>query len=163
MKEELLQKIREELALEQNTLTNEQRRKKVHNIYSRYISDIKGKDTNRIYLCMGKKFKGVLDKDNKFYLRLPQEDEELITVAFYRNIETDLFEDSYIVKLEDCDEFESTHDVIYPEQLDNGLVGKNFDDIQAEFLITSIDSKQEYTVKTIKIKYGRRRSYETNN
>lgn len=97
-------------------------------------------DTNQIYLCRGKNYFGVLDGDYQlmdFSGRYGS-----VKCGWYCNVESEI--DNYLIPLEECDEFEKTHCVIFHN---------NFEKIQMEFVTHAVNYSQGNAVKMLLRKY----------
>ena len=71
------------------------------------------KDTNGIYVCLGKGYPGYKTSAGK-YVILSQIPEDIrIPVALYKNLEYS--KDKYVMPIDECEEFERTHTVIEGE------------------------------------------------
>lgn len=99
-------------------------------------------DTNQIYLCSGKNYRGIL-MDGMYQLDIIGKPES-IKCGLYCNIESEI--DSYLIPIEECDEFEKNHTVIFHS---------DFDKVQSEFITCAVNDSQENAVKMILKKYGK--------
>ena len=99
-------------------------------------------DTNQIYLCTGKDWHFIL-MDGIYVLDIIGEPES-IKCGWYCNVESSI--DNYLIPIEECDEFEKYHTVIFHH---------DYDKIQSEFITRAVNDSQENAIKMILKKYKR--------
>ncbi len=117
------------------------RKKIVNQIVEGYREfELDPEDTNRIYLCRGKNYFGIL-KDGIYQLDIIGSHES-VKCGWYCNIESEI--DNYLIPIEECDEFEKNHYVIFHD---------NFEEVQSEFIINAVNHSQESAVKMLLKKY----------
>ena len=97
-------------------------------------------DTNRIYLCTGKNYRGML-VDGIYQLDIIGKPES-VKCGWYCNIESEI--DNYLIPIEECDEFEKNHTVIFHH---------DYEKIQSEFITCAVNDSQENAVKILLRKY----------
>ena len=116
--------------------------------YKKYLSYIKEKDTNGIYIYIGtfmptgiteEEFEEGYPLDSQVDINDPR-----ATHRIYWNLEGIW---SKSINIEDCEEFERTHTVLY---------GDNFHNIEAEFIITAVKESQDKAVSKILKKYNKK-------
>ncbi len=96
-------------------------------------------DTNQIYLCRGKNYPGML-MDEIYHLVIGKPGS--VKCGWYCNIESEI--DNYLIPIEECDEFEKNHTVIFHH---------DFEKIQSEFITCAVNDSQENAVKMLLRKY----------
>ncbi len=132
--------------LEQNEFVQE---------YLKLRSTVSNIDPNKKYLSNDEILElsyrentGYIDETNKIYVCL---DSIFLTHIYgieykynrYINIENQF--DTHLIPLEDCNKFESSHQVIYPTNLSR----KSYHEIQMDFIKTCIHDGQEQACKKI--------------
>ena len=163
MTEAFLKMLREESnkaisILKNNNENNSLIQEKVKNrimaaIYARHIGEIDEEDTNQIYYYDGT-YKYVYDSSLEEYGLGPVEervDRDNLEADFrrYSNVEGIY---SYRIGLEEADEFEKTHTVIYSERAD--MEAGSLWEISDDFVITAIKDGQEQAKSFILKKYN---------
>ena len=104
--------------------------------------ELEPEETNQIYLCRGKNYLARLD--NGLYRLDFIGKPDSIRCGWYCNIESEI--DNYLIPIEECDEFERNHTVIFHV---------DFDRVQSEFITCAVNDSQENAVKKVLNKYGR--------
>ena len=124
----------------------------IMSIYQEHIGEIEEEDTNGIYYYDGT-YKYIRDKWFKYYGFEPMEelvarDDPEADFRRYLNIEGVY---TYNLCLEDADEFERTHTVIYNEEAD--IEDSSHYQITDDFVITAVKENQEKAKSLILTKY----------
>ena len=102
--------------------------------------ELNPEDTNKIYLCRGKNYLGVL-RNGIYQLDIIGKSES-VKCGWYCNIESEI--DNYLIPIEECDEFERNHTVIFHS---------DFGRVQTEFITCAVNNSQENAVKMVLKKY----------
>ena len=115
--------------------------------YKKYIRCIENQDTNHIYIYMGTYIKIGLTLVEWEDGELPEIEVDYgdyrATHRYYGNLEC-LHQEA--VKIEDCEDFEKKHTVIYTD---------NYTDLLKDFIITAIKEDQETAVSKVLKKYNK--------
>lgn len=115
--------------------------------YKKYLSHIEEKDTNGIYIYIGtfmpsgmseEEFEEGFPLDTQVDINDPR-----ATHRIYWNLEGIW---SKSINIEDCEEFEKTHTVLYVD---------NFYNVESEFITTAVKEGQEQAVTKILKKYNK--------
>lgn len=115
--------------------------------YKKYLSYIEEKDTNGIYIYIGTFMpSGISEEEFEEEFPLDSEvdmNDPRATHRIYWNLEGIW---SKSINIEDCEEFERNHTVIYVD---------NFHNIESEFITTAVKEGQEQAVTKILKKYNK--------
>lgn len=108
----------------------------ITSIHQKYDLEL-SHDTNGIYFCIG-------SFGNNSSIKLMPYDSR-VKYRIYMNIETDY--DGYQIPIEDCEEFESHHQVIFPDPTLDGK--EEYAKIKTEFLTTAVKEGQKTAIKRV--------------
>lgn len=109
-------------------------------------------ETNNIYVCFGKGYSGCYE-NGKLVLCCPIPDEKRVSCAYYKNLEN--WHDGYIIKDEECEEFEKNHIVIHGlfHEISAASI-KEYEKLSKKFINDILRLGNEEAVKRVLSKYN---------
>ena len=110
------------------------------------------KDTNGIYVCLGRGYPGYQVEDGKYIICSPVPLDKKVLVACYKNIET--YRDGYIIPVSECEKFEKTHTVLPVELHDlHSTLDSCYGEMSLEYICDILELGNEKATEKLLSKY----------